>query len=237
MPRPPLPLADEPGPDLCVARVPLFAGLGHAEQVAVAAVARPVTLTKGDQVVAAGAPSRRLAVVHTGAVKVSRISAEGHEQILRVLGPGDFFGESAVVSAGHSEHFVTAVEPTSMCTFEHEELRSLVAEHPSIGWQLLRTLSDRLQETETRLAAAISGDVSARIAGYLLGLPGRRGAQGLEVRLPLAKKDIASLLDTTPESLSRQLRRLRDSGVVREVAAGRLVVEDPDALMRLSENP
>lgn len=230
-----LPLVEEPGPDLCVTRVPLFGGLGHADQVAVAAVARPLQLDKGEQVVAADAPLTRLLVVHTGAVKVSRITAEGHEQIVRVLGPGDFFGESGFLSHGRSEHFVTAVEPASMCTFHHDDVRRLITEHPSIGWELLRTVTDRLLETEARLAAVISGDVSARLAAYLLSLPGRHGDEGLEVELPLAKKDIASLLDTTPESLSRQLRRLRDSGVVRELAGGRFVVADPDALMRLSE--
>ncbi|MDP9824117.1 Crp/Fnr family transcriptional regulator [Nocardioides massiliensis] len=237
MSRPLLPLVEEPGSDLCVARVPIFGGLDHADQVAVAAVARPVTLTKGEQVVAAGAPLRQLLVAHTGMVKVARITADGHEQIVRLLGPGDFFGESGFLTGSRSEHFVTAVEPASMCTFHHDDLHRLITEHPSIGWQLLRTVSDRLLETETRLAAVISGDVSARLAGYLLSLPGRHDEQGLQVQLPIAKKDIASLLDTTPESLSRQLRRLRDSGVVRELAGGRLLIADPDALMRLSEQP
>jgi len=229
-------LEEEPGPDLCVTRVPIFRGLDHAEQMTVAAVARPVRLAKGDSVVAAGAPVTHLMVVHTGTVKVTRISADGHEQIVRVLGPGDFFGDSGIFTGGgRSAHFVTVVEPASMCTFGHDDLHRLVTEHPSIGWQLLRTVSERLLETEARLVAAISGDVSTRVAGYLLSLPGRHGPQGVEVRLPLPKKDIASLLDTTPESLSRQLRRLRESGVVREQSGGRLVVLDADALMRLSE--
>ncbi|MDO5738613.1 MAG: Crp/Fnr family transcriptional regulator [Ornithinimicrobium sp.] len=184
--------------DLCVAQVPLFQGLTHDEQLAVAGVARRTTLDKDQQVYAAGSDVSQLMIVHTGRIKISRLSADGHEQIVRVLGPGDFVGESAFLTGARPDHFAVALEPGSMCVFRHLDLDRLLKQHPSIGLQMLQDVSRRLDETESRLASVISDDVSSRLADYLLSLPGRRVEGHLQVELPLAKKDIASLLDTTP---------------------------------------
>ncbi len=221
--------------DLCVAQVPLFQGLTYDEQLAVAKVATPSVVDGDQQVYAAGSETSRLMVVHTGTLKISRIDMEGREQILRVVGPGDFIGESAFLTGDRPPYSITAMGPSSMCVFRHADLGRLVREHPSIALRMLEELSHRLSQTEARLASVISGDVLSRLAQYLLGLPGQRTAHGLQVRLPLAKKDIASLLDTTPESLSRQLRRLHDSGIIHAEGARGLVIQDFDALMELVE--
>lgn len=219
--------------ELCVARVPLFQGLSHDEQLEVAMVATPTQVERDEQIYAAGSTTAQLMVVHTGQVKISRLSADGHEQIVRVLGPGDFVGESAFLTGARPDHFAVALQEGSMCVFRHADLGRLMQEHPSVGMRMLQTVSRRLDQTEHRLAAAVSVDVSARLADYLLGLPARHVGGRQEVRLPLAKKDIASLLDTTPESLSRQLRRLGDAGVI-ESKGRRVVLSDVDALMELA---
>lgn len=232
-----LPLAHED--DLCVARVPLFRGLSHADQREVAAVARPTRVSRDEIIYPAGSDLGQLLVVHTGRVKISRVGRDGHEQIIRVLEPGDFVGESAFLGGGRSDHQASALEAGSMCVFRHADLGRLLAAHPSVGLRMLQDVSRRLEETEARLAAATTGDVSSRVAGYLLSLPGRRGEGGahgtLEVTLPLTKKDIASLLDTTPESLSRALRRLSDSEVIDQPSGSRVSLLDVDALVTLAD--
>jgi CRP/FNR family transcriptional regulator, anaerobic regulatory protein len=232
--------ADDPrgagrgGDDLCVARVPLFQGLPHGDQVEVARAAHPTRLAQGELIYAAGAHAAQLMVVHTGSLKISRMGSDGREQLLRVLGPGDFFGESALLTGARPNHFATALKAGSMCVFRHADLDRLVRAHPSIGLKMLEAVSRRLAETENRLVSVISGDVSSRLADYLLSLPAKPAGGGIAVELPMAKKDIASLLDTTPESLSRQLRRLGDSGVIVTDATRRVRIDDVDALMRLS---
>lgn len=225
------PVADD---ELCVARVPLFQPLTHDEQLEVASVARPVTVQKGDQIYAPGSREAQLMVVHTGQVKISRISVDGHEQIVRVLGPGDFVGESSFLTGARPDHFASALETGSMCVFRHADLGRLMQEHPGVGMRMLQTVSRRLEETEQRLSAAVSGDVSTRLADYLLGLPAEHVDGGMHVTLPLAKKDIASLLDTTPESLSRQLRRLTEAGMIEQRRGRRVALTDLDALVELA---
>lgn len=92
-----------------------------------------------------------------------------------------------------------------------------------------------MDDTEARLASVILGNVSSRLADYLLSLPATPGPRGaIYVTLPLAKKDIASLLSTTPESLSRQLRKLTDTGVISQQEQGRITITDVTALTALS---
>ncbi|WP_264032215.1 Crp/Fnr family transcriptional regulator [Cellulosimicrobium sp. SH8] len=238
-------MAENTGPstrgDLCVRVVPVFQGLTPEQQLGVAAVARPTTVRPGDRPFAHVATSLLL-VVHAGRFKVARSDAEGREQVLRVLGPGDFLGESGFLTGRRSEHVVTALEPGRLCVFRHADLGELVRRHPSIAFRMLQAVSARLDDVEQRLASVVSGGVGARLAEYLLSLPARGTRSGTTtgaapetvVRLPLAKKDVASLLGTTPESLSRQLRRLHDSGVIAQRAGGEIVVLDADVLMDLA---
>lgn len=228
-------VATESSGDLCVSRVPLFRGLTYDQQLEVAGFARSIRLDAVEQVYAAGSNMSQLLVVHTGQVKIARTSAAGNEQVIRVLGPGDFIGESAFLTGTRPDHAASALGPTQLCVFRHADLGRLVEKHPSIGLRMLQGVSERLNDTEARLAAVISGNVGSRLADYLLALPATPGPRGaIDVTLPLAKKDIASLLSTTPESLSRQLRKLTDSGVIAQHDQGRLTLVDVAALSALS---
>lgn len=221
--------------DLCVARVPLFQGLTYAQQVEVAGFASSVRLHAAEQVYAAGSDMSLLMVVHTGRVKIFRTSASGQEQVIRVLGPGDFIGESAFLTGVKPDHAAEALVGTELCVFRHADLSRLVEKHPSIALRMLKGVSKRLDDTETRLSSIASGNVSSRLADYLLSLPAKPGLEGtVEVSLPLAKKDIASLLSTTPESLSRQLRRFTDSGIISQQDQGQITIIDVAALSELS---
>lgn len=231
----PVPPATGEATELCVSRVPLFQGLSCAEQLEVASVAQPTQLDRLQQIYGAGSEVSQLMVVHTGRVKISRTTPDGHEQIIRVLGPGDFIGESVFLTGARPDHSATALEAAELCVFRHEDLGRLVETHASIALRMLQGVSRRLGEAEARLAAVISGDVSARLADYLLSLPILSETDGnLVVELPLAKKDIASLLDTTPESLSRQLRALSDAGIIAQRARGRVTIVETNALTALA---
>src|SRR5690625_399484 len=221
--------------DLCVARVPLFQGLTHAQQVEVAGFAHPANIDAAERIYETASDMSQLMVVHTGQVKISRTSATGQEQLIRVLGPGDFIGEFAFLTGARPDHTAEAIVDTQLCVFRHSDLGHLTKKHPSIGLRMLQGVSQRLVDTEERLASVISGNVGSRLADYLLSLPGKSGSRGtVEVELPLAKKDIAALMSTTPESLSRQLRKLTDAGVISQEVQGRITITDVNALSELS---
>lgn len=221
--------------DLCVSKVPLFQGLTFDEQLDVASVAHPTSLDRSEQLYSAGGDVSQLMVVHTGRIKIYRTSPDGHEQLVRVLGPGDFIGESTFLTGSAPDHSAVALEESELCVFRHGDLGSLIDKHSSIGLRMLQGVSQRLAEAESRLSAAITSDVSSRLADYLLGLPLRStDSQVSEIVLPLTKKDIASFLDTTPESLSRQLRALTEAGIIEQKNNSVIQINDFDALLGLT---
>lgn len=219
--------------DTCVSRVPIFAALAEGDQAAVARFAVPTRVEKGEVLYRAGQPVSQLMVVHRGRVRIARHGPDGHEQLIRVLGPGDFIGEAAFLTGDRPDHWATAMATSQLCVFRHQDLSDLVARHPSIGLGILGTISRRLSEAEGRITALASADVEGRLADYLLDLPARRVDAGARVRLPLAKKDVASLLGTTPETLSRTLSRLAADGLLALPGPREVDLLDPDGLARL----
>lgn len=231
---PPRPHDPVPAHAPCVAEVPIFSGLRPEEQLEVARRARPTTLRDGERFYAPGDPRARLGVVHRGRLKVTRLGADGRERLIRVLGPGDVVGEVEVLTGHPPNHLVTALGETRVCSFRPSDLDEIL-EHPCVARAAIRVLAERLERADEMTAAASTSPVAVRLASYLLGQP-TAGPPGREVlRLPLAKADIASLLGTTPESLSRRLRALRDAGVVEGGRGRTLVVLDRARLRAFAE--
>ena len=227
-----LPLIPVDEPEPCAARVPLFTGLDLEQLRRVSALARPLVLEAGDALHLAGDRTDRLCVVHSGRLALTLGSATGRERVVRMVEPGDSVGEHEFLTGEPARHGARAVAATRLCTFSHAEVARLLAEHPGIGGRVMRTLAVRLAEAEQRLAREHQ-PVTARIAGHLLGLPALRDEADLVVVLAAPKKDVASLLGTTPEAFSRGLRRLADDGLI-AIAGPRVTLLDPDALEALA---
>ena len=214
----------------CVALVPLFAGLTPEQQSDVATLARPVTLEPGQTFVRAGARRAPLFVVHTGMVKLSRTTADGRSTTLQVLGPGEVGGETWLLTGERPENDVVALEPARMCVFEPAALDTIVRDFPSVGVALLRSLAVRLHSAERMLTARTLADVGARLAAYLLDCPTTWAAGGAATaHLPMAKKDIATFLGTSPETVSRRLKAFEHEGLV-EVRGMDVEIRDPVGL-------
>ena len=223
-----------PVDNLCVSRVPIFQGLTREEQLRVAEFVRPVHVAKGETVYSPGQSVSRLLVMHSGQLKVSHAAANGQEQILRTVTDGDVVGERAFLTGHLPNDLVVALEDSRMCVFDHTDLSALLRDYPDVGLRMLRTLSDRLASVERLLAAITSSDVSARIAAYLLDLPGSIRDGVPTVWLPLAKYEIASYLGTTPETLSRRLAALSASGVIELHGRRDVTILDIDGLERVA---
>lgn len=219
---------------LCVSRVPIFAGLSAEEQHEVHALARPRRLADGQTAYSEGGKSASLLVVNTGRLRLSRSNSDGAVQLLRVLGPGDFVGVESFLTGARPGHDAAAMGDAVLCEFRHEDLGGLLARFPKIGAAMLSTLATQLSRTEERLVAQTLEPVERRVADYLLGLPAKPDPRGLRIELPLTKKDIASYLGTSPESLSRSLRALTQAGVIVAEGAREILVLDPAALDELT---
>lgn len=240
--------------ELCVAQVPLFSGLSDDELFEVAARAQQIKKQAGEVIFRPGDSLSQLLVVHSGSVRITHLDTSGSERLIRVLNPGDFIGEASFVAGLAPEFYAIAMTNVALCTFDHREFDGLVAGYPSIAREMLRSVMGRLESAERFIAEVADSPVAARVARYLLDLPiisnspgipdssnssasAKHSASGsgtpsqgsVTVQLPIAKKDVASLLGITPESLSRQLSTLQNAGVI--IVRGRSIeILDPSSL-------
>lgn len=214
---------------LCVAQVPLFAGLADDELFEVADRARPLRRRAGETIHRPGEDLSHLLVVHHGQVRISALDTSGTSRLVRTLEGGDFIGEAAFVTGSRPDHFATAMTDVELCSFSHSDLQGLVDQFPAIAVQMLRTVTARLDSAERFIAELTTAPVATRLARYLIELPASRSNGSVTLRFPIAKKDVASLLGMTPETLSRQLAAFSMAGLI-EVHGRDVIVLDESGL-------
>jgi len=129
-------------------RVPLFSGVGRKELERLARVMSSRTFPEGETITAEGQSGIGFFVIEEGNAQVTV-----HGETARVLGPGDHFGEVALIDEGPRSATVTAATDLRCRGMAAWEFRAFVQEHPEVAWPLLQTLASRLREAEARAEA------------------------------------------------------------------------------------
>lgn len=154
-------------------------------------------------------PSNNLYIVHKGKLKVSRYSKEGKEQIIRTLGPGEFIWELSLFSNQEEINQIESLQPTELCIINGDSFKSLLINQPNLSLKLLNELSNRLKETENTLEDITTLSVKQRIIKSIL-----NQTKNNKLTLPHSKKDWATTLNITSETLSRNLKSLEKSHLI-----------------------
>jgi CRP/FNR family transcriptional regulator, cyclic AMP receptor protein len=212
-------------------RVPLFERMSADELEPVARVAVPRSYPKGVRVLHEGDSSDACYIVRSGDLRVTRQHRDGRAIALATLGPGEIFGELAMLDGGTRSASVETLADCELLALPAPDMRRVVAEHGEIAAKLIVALTGRLRETNERVARQSFQTVPSRVAGVLLQLiaeeavpDGRTG-----VTLRMSQADLAQLAGTSRESVSRFLAILERAGVVR-VGRGRVTVVEPRRL-------
>ncbi|MFD1812693.1 Crp/Fnr family transcriptional regulator [Rhodococcus gannanensis] len=203
----------------CVDTVPLFASLPVGDRQRIAAIAATRRHRSGERLYRPG-DEAGLYIVHFGRVRVYRQSASGAEQLIRILVPGEFLGETAVLADAPVDHCADALDDSEVCSIARRDVLALLHDRPTVAIRMLQELSERLSDVERRVAAHSAASVERRLADQLLQLAADAGSS--RFLLPTTKKDLASYLGTTPETLSRRLSALQSDGAIR-LGPGRAV--------------
>jgi CRP/FNR family transcriptional regulator len=199
-----------------------------------AARARVEDSPRGRVLASEGELPDRLGVVVSGRVKVYHLGADGRQLTFETAQAGDPIGAVAALAGTRYPATMEAATAVTMAWLPREALFDLLEAQPKVARSLVADLANRVVNF-TAVAAALSQDVPARLAGYLFQRAlssGRTTPAGLVVDLGMTKGELASALGTVPETLSRALGRLRDEGVL-DVRTHDVVVKDVGALARL----
>jgi CRP/FNR family transcriptional regulator, dissimilatory nitrate respiration regulator len=152
-------------------------------------------------------------MVDSGKVKIYKMSLSGKEQILHIFGPGEPFGEVPVFNGQPFPATAEALMKSTLLFFPRDKFIQLVHETPSIALNMLAVLSLRLRRFTSQIENLSLKEVPARLAGYLLYLSQEQGNTGV-IELEISKGQLASLLGTIPETLSRIFSKMSEEGLI-----------------------
>ncbi|GIO37964.1 Crp/Fnr family transcriptional regulator [Paenibacillus antibioticophila] len=213
----------------CISIVPLFNHLDLDELKEIVQTTRSHQFPKGQIVYHSGETSEGLYIVHKGSMKIYRLSGNGKEQLIRILGPGDFTGELSLFSASVHESYAEALEPLELCIMSRDSLQSFLLKYPQIALKMLGEFTSRLAESEKQATRIATETVETRIALYLSNLSEMQKNSG--ITLPMSRKHLASYLGTTPETISRKLADFEASGWISQQGQRQIEIHNLDALL------
>jgi CRP-like cAMP-binding protein len=178
-----------------LAGVPLFAGLGPSERVALVERGRTVAFRAGEVLCLDGDPAEWLLVVSDGRLKVSVHSIDGAELIVETLGAGQAVGELGVLSGGRRSATVTALTAGTGFSVPRKAIVDLVNRRPEVACPMIEALALRVREATGIAADLVFLDLSGRLAKYLLEKPATDLTQGqLAARLGASRQRINATL-------------------------------------------
>ena len=192
----------------------LFSGLPEDQVCKVAEIAISKRYAKGAAIFFEGEPGIGFYMVASGKVKIFKTSFDGREQILHIFGAGEPFGEVPVF---HGNPFPANAEALSDCEvlfFPRPEFVGLIHAHPSLALNMLAVLALRLRRFATQVENLSLKEVPGRLASYLQYLMEEQQRQD-QVVLDIPKGQLASLLGTSSETLSRIFNKMSDEGLIR----------------------
>lgn len=217
-----------------LATTPLFSGMTNEQLNQIRDIAQEKQYKRGETVFWEGEPAIGFYVVVGGQVKIYKSSFDGKEQILHIYGPGHPFGEVPVFSGGRFPANATALEKSHLLFFPRKDFIDLITAHPSLALNMLAVLSMRLRQFTIQVENLSLKEVPARLASYLIFLAEEQETPD-SVSLPISKGQLASLLGTIPETLSRIFNKMSNQGLIR-VKGSEIAFANRSGLEDLSEN-
>lgn len=210
----------------------LFNGLPAEDLEELASIAVDQKVVKGRTLFHEGSDASGFFGISEGRIKIYKLSLEGKEQILHIFGEGEIFGEVPVFAGGRFPAHAETLEASRLLFFPKEAFKGLVMRKPSLSMNMLAILCKRLRYF-THLVEDLSlKEVPGRLAAYLLYLSDHNQSSP-SFDLDITKGQLASLLGTIPETLSRILGRMSQQELIR-VEGRRIQLLNREALENLA---
>ena len=216
-----------------IKKVPLFSSLKDEELEVLANIGSIHNYNKENILMSVDEEGDSLYIITEGRVKVSVFSESGKEIIFSILRDGDFFGEMALLDGQPRSANITATEDSKVFILHRKDFANLLEKYPRISIKLLEELSLRLRKTDQRLESIALLDVTGRIATVLVQLGEEQGQEtheGVLIRSRPTHQEIANMVGTTRETVTRVLKQLELKGYINMTGKDVIILSGMDII-------
>lgn len=198
-------------------RTPIFAALSDSELGELAALAVERRLRRNTVVFHENDPASAFYMVKSGKVKIYKVSRDGREQVLAILGDGQIFGDVPTFDGGPYPATAATMEDSQIYLIQRDDLLEVVRRHPEIAIQIIAVLGQRLRQALELVRDLSFKQVPHRLAGLLLKLAEQYGEEkdgGVLINISLSRQELADIVGTSRETVTRELKKMERSGLV-----------------------
>ena len=197
--------------------VPIFSDLSPSDLNKIAERMIQRTYTKGQMILLEDDLGQTFFVIGGGSVKITRLSDDGREVILAMLGESDFFGEMSLLDGAGRSANVVALDSSEVLTLSRNDFLEILQEYPKISISLLEELTQRIRKSDQQIESLSLSDVEQRIGITLIRLAEELGTikkGSVTIKNLPFQQDIANMAGTSRETVSRTFKLLEEKGLV-----------------------
>lgn len=209
---------------------PYFSGLSSTELESISKLVFEKSYERGEILLLEGETAEALYFVASGAVKVFKTSAEGKEQILTIIRPGETFNEVPIFNGDLNPASAQAMVPVLLYGIRKNDLEVILRKYPQVALNVIKVMANRLRHLVSLVEDLSFRRVIGRVARILL----ENAGDGAVPRPRLTQRDMAAMAGTAREVVSRSLKTLEEDGVIR-VDRRRIIITNRDVLKKMVE--
>jgi CRP/FNR family transcriptional regulator len=210
----------------CIGNLWIFEKLAPDDIQALAEKALRKKMKKGDTVFRQGDSADEVFLIKGGRIKLTKVLENGTELMLDLRKAGDFVGENMFSEEGEYPVSAVCLEDTLTCGFSRSQFEALVLKHPTVGLQVIKTLSERISWLTTRVGNLAVTNIEDRLYRVLSNVAKEHGAQspkGMMIQFPLTHEDLSFLTGAHRVSVTRAMKALK--------AAGKIILEGKQLIL------
>lgn len=216
----------------------MFEKMPDGDVEALLSLAVPKRIGPGESFFEQGAPASHFFLLINGRLKVTQVTADGQQIIVRVVHPGDLFGFArALRRPDYPGTAIGVIESLALC-WPTELWPQFIDRSPQVAVSALNTIGQRLEEAHTRIREMSTQEVERRVAHTVIRLSKQAGKVengGVRIDFPISRQDIAEMTGTTLHTVSRILSAWESNGIV-EGGRQKLLVKDLPRLQALADS-
>lgn len=202
---------------VCIGTHWIFQNLDPQDIMALSHKALRKRLTKGEALFLQGDPADDMFLIKGGRIKLSKVLEDGTELMLDIRKAGDFVGENMFSEEGMYPVSAICLEDTLTCGFKRSQFEELVVQHPKVGLQIIKTMSERISSLTDRVGSLAVTNIEDRLYRVLSNVAKEHGTQsprGVIIQLPLTHEDLGFLTGAHRVSITRAMKALKEAGKI-----------------------